>query len=99
MKMFYVIRTEGARPAIADVSPVDDGVYEINRINVPEPYRGRGLASQLLADICCDADEQQVTLCLSPVPSGGLEYADLVRWYGRYGFKMMDEGMQRSPIL
>lgn len=91
---------EDIRPAIADV--YWNGMLEgwiIHRINVPAPARGKGHGTTLLKQICGDADAEGLTLMLAPEPSGGLEYADLVAWYRRYGFEFSTAGyvMERKP--
>lgn len=96
MKTCYTIRI-AHKIAIADLTEMFEGIYEINRINVPAEHRGRRRGSQLLSEICRDADSDKIILMLYPVPSGGLCYEDLVRWYVRYGFYMTNKGMVRVP--
>lgn len=72
--------------------------WTITRINVPSAQRGRGHGSALLKRIIAEADEEGKTLALEPVPTGGLEYEDLVAWYKRHGFTESYQGyMVRRP--
>jgi len=76
-----------ATRSIADLISVDSGEYLLTRVNVPDKYRNAGIGSRILDEICKDADENGVTLVLEVVPSGGLTFHDLVRWYERRGFE------------
>lgn len=65
----------------------------VNRINVPEHHRGKGIASCLLTAACCDADLHSIMLRLhaSPDLSGkGLNQECLIAFYERHGFKQND---------
>ena len=78
--------------AIADVCKYHpDGAkfdgYMITRINVPHEFRGCGLGSRLLREICDAADAEGQTLWLEIAPSGPLDYDALRAWYMRYGFR------------
>lgn len=58
-------------------------VRELHALHVPEEDRRKGYASQLLHDICREADEHHLTLMLS------VEETDkerLAEWYTRFGF-------------
>ena len=84
MKAIYLDR--GTR-SIADLMEVQTGVFLITRINVPKASRGQGLGSKILKEILEDADEEDVTLEIHPMPSGSLTRKQLSEWYIRYGFK------------
>lgn len=73
--------------AALDISPLEDGSYVINRINVPQKYRGQRHGSFLLKSICDQADHFRVDLALCINPYGALNYEQLHAWYTRYGFK------------
>lgn len=105
MKASYYIRLDTFHVAIADLT--ESTPYRtlsgheirpakrftiINRINVPEAFRGQGHGSTLLKQILADADREKVTLLLEPVATGrnGLAQRDLIKWYKRYGFKTYD---------
>jgi GNAT superfamily N-acetyltransferase len=91
---------EGGRPAIADLvhqpgTACGREVYLITRINVPERARGYGYGSMLLRRICEQANNEGVVLQVHPIPSGGLNMTQLLRWYRRYGF----EGHAGVPMI
>lgn len=90
MKTFRSIRLAPHRTAVADVSNMGQ-FWEINRINVPSGFRGNGYGSELLRQVCEEADYENATLRLSINPYGDLSYADLQDWYERYGFVQIDE--------
>jgi len=73
--------------SIADLVSTDDGRYLITRINVPVRSRNVGMGSRILDEVCKDADANDITLVLEVIPSGGLTFHDLARWYERRGFK------------
>ncbi len=78
--------------AVIDVSWVEDKIYEINRINTPQLYRGGGVASRLLKQVLERADHHGLTLRLVIKPSGSLDYDQLEAWYERHGFVKQDSG-------
>lgn len=84
--------------AIADLSKVRGRVYEVNRINVPHRYRGRGYGRTLLTLVCTEADRFDVLLRLVPLESGGLTTEQLEAWYARKGFAQEKNGyFYRNP--
>lgn len=93
MKTSYtILMPSGIRPAIADVSELGTGLYEINRINVPQEHRGKGYGTKILQQILDDADKEQVKLVLSVFSSdmrGIMKNDELIAWYMRHGFKMV----------
>ena len=66
--------------------------WTITRINVPTKFRGNGYGTALLKQILADADAEGATLQLEVLPSGPLDYDELVAWYGRYGFQRTTSG-------
>lgn len=76
--------------AVVDLSEVDHGMYEVNRVNVPTQHRGYGHGSRLLRQVCADADTTQSTLVLYIHPTGPLDYLSLAAWYLRRGFRFAD---------
>jgi len=89
MKTTYMVQAPGHwKPAIADLSLQPDGAWYINRINVPEEFRGKGYGTRLLKQVLQDADAEGAILLLDPVPSGGLSRRELTDWYLRYGFEI-----------
>lgn len=97
MRTIYTIQLSPVRIAIADLMEID-GVWWINRINVPNGYRGRGHGTALLMQILEQADYEEVTLRLNINPYGDLNYHQLQSWYERYGFVQDEEGcFTRKP--
>lgn len=85
MKQMYCIRL-GHKLAVADLSYIGGSIWELSRINVPADYRGQGYGSELLGQVCDDADNEGVTLVLNINPYGALTYQQLQDWYERWGF-------------
>jgi hypothetical protein len=77
--------------------------YLITRIEVGNEERGKGYATQLLNEICMDADRERIRLWLEIAPdeSNGLDYVQLLSWYKRHGFEqfMMEGIMVRDPQI
>ena len=71
----------------------------LNRINVPKEFRGQGYASRLLREVCEAADREGAYIELSILPSGGLGFSQLNRWYKRYGFVDIDYKIHRGHAL
>jgi GNAT superfamily N-acetyltransferase len=97
MKSCYV---DYEHRGIADLYPPGEltDCWTVTRINIPKEERGNGYGTALLKRILADADEEGVSLSLEPSPSGGLNYAQLVAWYRRHGFRMTVHGyMIRRP--
>ena len=73
-----------------------EGVLELVRVWTDSDARKQGYATELLKDICNDADIEGRVLMLHPRPFGsgkGLE--NLAPWYERFGFAVI----QRNPVL
>lgn len=86
-------KIEGYRIALAEVSQMDndpDWVY-FNRLNVPPPMRGKGVATQLLTELTKWADANGINIYLDINPYGDLNLAQLVEMYGKFGFKSVNE--------
>lgn len=64
-------------------------VRELNDLHVPEEDRRKGYASQLLHDICREADEHGLLLILVA------DDVQLAGWYSRWGFQPINA----QPIL
>lgn len=67
-------------------------IRELVRLGVPEADRKKGYASQLLHDVCREADGHDLTLLLS---IEGDDKERLCNWYARYGFMPI----QVRPLL
>lgn len=70
---------------LSQVVNVPDWFY-FNRLFVPSPIRGQGIAKDLLERVVIWADESEVNICLSVNPYGDVGFDDLVKLYSRYGF-------------
>lgn len=84
--------------AIADLTQLGFD-YELNRINVPPAFRGRGYGSALMDMILTDADREKVTIRLwVNGQAGEMNEAQLRNWYGRLGWiTNLDGSMVRPP--
>lgn len=92
MKAYYFIRMPlSIQPAIADLTQTQPGVFMINRINVPARFRNQGYGTKLLEMILEDADFENVVLILQVAPSGEMGPDELIAWYKRHGFDMIDQ--------
>ena len=94
--------------AIADLTDegqifgLDKPLMVLNRINVPERHRGKGIARKLLKQILDDADREEITLKLEILASGGLTFEQLESWYKRHGFIWSSDEkgvMVRLPLV
>lgn len=100
MKTCFVLELSPIRIAIADLTKVRFRVYEINRVNVPEGFRGRGHGRELLCKVLAEADRCTVTLRCYSLSSGPLDEAALNAWYIRHGFGVHKSGyLYREPVL
>jgi len=75
--------------------PSLDGVLELVRVWVDPEYRRQGYATELVKEVCNDADITSTVLMLRPNPfgEGGLE--NLVPFYERFGFTVI----QKQPVV
>lgn len=62
---------------------------EISEFNVPEAFRGNGEGSELLKDVCEQADEKNILLVIIA------DTERLMKYYERFGFI----AIQATPIL
>ena len=95
MTAHRMIEVAPDRAASLELTPPldpDDG-WEINRIFVPKGFRGRGYGSELLGQVCTEADALGCRLQLWINPYGDMDYHQLVNWYGRYGFYLAKPGL------
>jgi len=73
-----------------------EGVLEVVRVFTDPEARQQGFATELMKDICNDADIEGQVLLLNPRPFGRVAgLADLAPWYARFGFAVI----QKSPVL
>ena len=79
------------------------GGWTIDRMSVLPEHRGKGIARKLMQLCLADADKEEVTLYLQPLPEiddTAIPYEELVRWYLRCGFAWYDvprHWMRRTP--
>jgi GNAT superfamily N-acetyltransferase len=100
VKSIYHFEVGDHHIAIADVMPLVTGGHYVNRINVPQRFRGKGYGSRLLNMILEDADNERTMLVLEPSASGGLSQEDLIEWYQRHGFVFRSKGvLLRYPAV
>lgn len=85
--------------SIADLTPCGGDVWEVNRVNVPQPHRGYGHGSELLKRLTADADAEGATLVLNIYASGALDHQALVEWYRRNGFTLTSRPSQEDPWM
>lgn len=103
MKSAYTIPLEHTL-AIVDLSDIEQlwpelaGQY-IHRINVPQQFRGQGLGTQLLTEVCLAADAENTCLWLDINPYGQLSFEQLEEWYRRYGFELTQHGVDRPYMM
>lgn len=72
---------------------------EITHVDVPENLRRQGMATQMLLNVCDEADAHKIVLVLFPKPFGEgpkLSKEGLVRWYSeKFGF----QAIQSNPVM
>jgi len=61
-------------------------VLEINKIETPKDFQGKGLADLELQKLIEQADADGITLALTPSNAFGANKTRLVKWYKRNGF-------------
>ena len=75
-------------------------VWIINRVIVHPKLRNQGVAARLIQEACTWADESNITLMLYINPYGDLNYAQLCKFYAKFGFadsRSMPGVLQRIP--
>jgi GNAT superfamily N-acetyltransferase len=92
MRDSYYERCGSFSIAVLDLMQ-DDDFWWVTRISVPPAFRGKGIGSRLLTQVCADADRCGVDLCIHVASYGRMSDADLIAWYGRYGFVAREDGM------
>ena len=87
MPNFYIDMESRATVDLTNPGEMVPGSMTITRIIVgDEDKRGMGFGSQLLKQVCQDADRTETILSLEINPYGALTYEELRDWYTRYGF-------------
>ncbi|MFJ3634633.1 GNAT family N-acetyltransferase [Streptomyces sp. NPDC090112] len=91
---------EGAASASLLFDPTGGGPAILTEIAVWEEHRGKGWASELLRQICQEADREGLTLLLSVEPGPrGLSYEALAAWYRRHGFEIGQPAGANDPSI
>jgi N-acetylglutamate synthase-like GNAT family acetyltransferase len=75
-------------PAVATRS-MRRSVRELARLHTEAAQRSKGHAGALLAEVCKEADDHQITLILTP------DSESLAAFYARHGFNTI----QRAPVV
>ena len=76
--------------------------FSVDTILVPSRYRSQGIGGNLIRHILnmADACDKPVYLTARPIGTSGAEaIARLVRYYGRFGFTVLDEGSTVSYMM
>jgi len=103
--MSHKITTTGATLTVGETDAVPDHmrgrVLEVSDVRVEPKYRRKGYGSAIMARACADADIARHVLILQPWPEvEGMIEAQLVAWYERFGFVMIQDSpplMARAP--
>jgi GNAT superfamily N-acetyltransferase len=70
----------------------------IHKISVPSRFRGQGLGTQVLQDLCRAADKRRIRLEVIASDVYGAKITRLKRFYARQGFEG-ERAMFRSPVV
>lgn len=97
MRSCFIKQVSAIHIAILDLCPFNEDGMLVTRVNVPKSFRGKGHASELLWKCCKEADKEGVTLYLTIMPSDGLTFHQLQRFYERYGFEYWNDLWRRLP--
>jgi N-acetylglutamate synthase-like GNAT family acetyltransferase len=80
-----------------------DSTREITKVCTPADEQGKGHATELMLDVCEEADKAGLVLVLWPRPYGddvALSATQLESWYAKFGFRRIQSGpvlMARAP--
>lgn len=99
MRSVYKNRYSKAEIVPAQVDGAE-GVLELVRLNTISSHRKRGYATQLMQRIVDDADMSYRVLMLRPEPYGLTGITDLVHYYQKFGFIVIQDDpviMARQP--
>ena len=86
------------RPAIAESSqwPLEEGVWWINRILVPEENRGQGLGSRLLQRLLSELKDKNAKAVIVAPGGYGSKPEDQFNFYRKNGFQQVhSDGLYR----
>lgn len=86
-------KNEGASLKLGHSTALPDhlaGIVEVSAVHTPTIMRRQGLATELLLQVCDEADAEGMVLMLMPEGAEWLE-----SWYARFGFATI----QTAPVL
>lgn len=63
----------------------------LNRLLVPKPCRQQGIATALMEEFCGYVDHNRLSAELGINPYGDMSYEQLAAFYGKYGFKEVED--------
>jgi GNAT superfamily N-acetyltransferase len=76
------------------------GAWLLTGVEVSREERGKGVARGVMQQVLNDADAEGVPIYLSVEPDGtGLGEDDLVDWYERLGFVLVEPDISSSLIM
>ncbi|MBT2609885.1 GNAT family N-acetyltransferase [Streptomyces sp. ISL-87] len=99
MKSTYVLH--GGLASVSLISgPSSNEPTVITEVAVQAEARGMGLGSEILSQVCRDADAEGIVLLLSVDPGpGGLSYEELGAWYSRHGFQGFQQNGPEDDVM
>lgn len=68
------------------ITSQSDDILNLSKIMVPETERGQGVAQKAMSDLLRKADEQGMTVALTPSADFGANKSRLTKWYKSLGF-------------
>lgn len=102
--MSHKITTTGATLTVGETDAVPEhmraAVREVSDVRVEPKYRRQGFGGAIMARACSDADMAGHVLILQPRSIGEMTDEQLVAWYERFGFVMIQAApplMARAP--
>ena len=89
------ILKDGELAGYFHLSPMEDGSWELDDFYLFEGYRGQGIGSAVLRELCASADEQEKTMVLYVFKKN----EGAVRLYERCGFVISDQAGNSRWIM
>lgn len=83
--------------AVLDVSYYCGKAWIITRVKVPKEHRRKGIGTELMKEICADADAAKIPLVLEVASYGEMDNDTLRAWYKKFGFRDVGGIMGRKP--
>lgn len=86
-----------------NLSRIGRSIYEVTDLSVKFEERFKGVGTELMRQVCRDADKEQVTLrLLASSGDARVSQEQLMKWYSRFGFVQESDDntwMRREPRL